>query len=108
MRTTSRYIWIVGTAYLLVTIVLITLKYVLWGTSVAYIPYGIQKWIVWPFHWIADPLLANGDVVPVVSWSGRADEAAAWRELLIYGITGAAFYSSIVAVVAIMRQRRRI
>lgn len=106
MRRASRYALVAGAVWLPVTIVLAAAKALLWGTTAGILLRQIQEALVWPFARAAQPLLQS-TAVPLFSISGRAIEAAAWREVIIYGVLGTLFYALIAGAIGFFRDRRR-
>lgn len=107
MHSRWRYAAVVALFYIVLMTALVISKYGPWGLPERFLPIEFQEVLVWPFHWMTEPLLATDNVVPIWSISGRASEAAAWRELLVYNIVGGMFYALAGAVAGLLRDRRR-
>lgn len=107
MRTPLRYAAVVAAVYVVLMTALVISNYGPWGLPERFLPVELQQVLVWPFDWIAQPLLASDKLVPIWSMSGRANEAATWRELLVYNVVGGTFYALVGAGAGLLRERRR-
>lgn len=104
MRPAWRYAAVTALLYVVVMTALVISRYGPWGLPERFLPIELQQVLVWPFHWITEPLLATDRVVPIWSISGRANEAATWRELVVYNSVGAVFYALLTVVTVRMRR----
>lgn len=104
MRSAWRYAAMTAVLYIVVMTALVISRYGPWGLPERFLPIELQQVLVWPFHWVTEPLLATDKVIPIWSISGRAAEAATWRELLVYNSVGAAFYALLTVVAVRMRR----